>query len=117
MEIPSPQEVRDAMRHLTIKQIRGIAELSGVPADTIYKIKRGETRNPGIDTLRRFLPLVPPPPAAAGSQLAAVAARAMDAPELLAETPPSTPAQPTPTERVEADSPVALGGAVGCPAD
>lgn len=48
--------VREAMRPLTLKQIDVLAGLSGVPAPTIYKIKRGETPNPGIDTVARFLP-------------------------------------------------------------
>jgi len=39
-----------------MKQLERLEELSGVPATTIYKIKRGETENPGVETLRRFLP-------------------------------------------------------------
>lgn len=49
-------KVREAMQPLTLKQIDVLAGLSGVPAPTIYKIKRGETPNPGIDTVAKFLP-------------------------------------------------------------
>lgn len=55
---PSSEQVRAALAPLTLKQIDRLAELSGVPATTIYKIKRGETGNPGVETLRRFMPHV-----------------------------------------------------------
>ena len=54
--LPSAEQVRAQLAPLTLKQLDRLAELSGVPATTIYKIKRGETENPGIETLRRFLP-------------------------------------------------------------
>lgn len=65
MNLPSAEQVRAALSPLTMKQLERLEELSGVPATTIYKIKRGETENPGIETLRRFLPhiaeaIVPP---------------------------------------------------------
>ena len=68
--IPSAAQVRDQLAPLTLKQLDRLAELSGVPSTTIYKIKRGETENPGIETLRKFLPhisdaLKPPPEARA----------------------------------------------------
>lgn len=56
MTLPSAEQVRAALSPLTMKQLERLEELSGVPATTIYKIKRGETENPGIETLRRFLP-------------------------------------------------------------
>jgi transcriptional regulator with XRE-family HTH domain len=52
----SADEVRAALAGLTLKQIDRLAGLSGVAATTIYKIKRGETVNPGIETLRKFAP-------------------------------------------------------------
>ena len=54
--IPSIEQVRTALAPLTLKQIDKLASLSGVPATTIYKIKRGETENPGIETVRRMTP-------------------------------------------------------------
>lgn len=56
--VPSAEEVRAALAHLTMKQIDRLAEISGVPPTTIYKIKRGETKNPGVETLRQFMPHV-----------------------------------------------------------
>ncbi len=43
---------------MTLKQLEKLAELSGVPFTTIYKVKRGETTNPGIETVRQFMPYV-----------------------------------------------------------
>lgn len=56
--IPSAEAVREALFGLTLKQVDAVAEQSGVPASTIYKIKRGETKNPGVETLRKFMPYV-----------------------------------------------------------
>lgn len=54
--IPPVAEVRDALKSLTLKQIDALARLSGVAAPTIYKIKNGQTDNPGIETVRKFMP-------------------------------------------------------------
>jgi predicted transcriptional regulator len=54
--VPSAEQVRALLAPLTLKQLDRLAELSAVPATTIYKIKRGETKNPGVETLRAFMP-------------------------------------------------------------
>lgn len=54
--VASADQVRKALARLTLKQLDRLQELSGVPALTIYKIKRGETENPGIETVRKFWP-------------------------------------------------------------
>lgn len=54
--ITSAEQVRDALKPLTLRQLDRLSELSGVPATTIYKIQRGETTNPGIETVRKFMP-------------------------------------------------------------
>lgn len=54
----SAEQVQAALAPLSVKQLDHLAELSGVPATTIYKIKRGETTNPGIETVRKFMPHV-----------------------------------------------------------
>jgi len=54
--IPSAETVRAEMAPLSLKQLEKLSALSGVPFTTIYKIKRGETQNPGIETLRQFMP-------------------------------------------------------------
>lgn len=56
--IPSAADVRRALQPLNMKQLDRLAELSGVPMTTIYKIRRGETPNPGVETVRQFLPHV-----------------------------------------------------------
>lgn len=54
--LPSLDEVRAELARLTLKQMDQLAALSGVAAPTIYKIRLGTTANPGIETLRGFLP-------------------------------------------------------------
>lgn len=54
--IPSIEDVRAALEPLSRRHLDRLEELSTVPATTIYKIKRGEIANPGLDTVRRFLP-------------------------------------------------------------
>lgn len=56
--VPSVSDVRAALLPLTLKQIVRLSEMSGVPWSTIYKIQRQETRDPGIETVRRFLPFI-----------------------------------------------------------
>lgn len=52
--IPSAEAVRSALGPLTMRQLERLSELSGVPVATIYKVKLGETTNPGIETVRKF---------------------------------------------------------------
>jgi predicted transcriptional regulator len=52
------EAVRAALVPLSLKQIHALAHASGVPWSTIYKIQLGTTPNPGIETVRRFLPHV-----------------------------------------------------------
>lgn len=56
--VPSIEAVRAALAPLTLKQLETLAGLSGVPSTTIYKIKRGLTENPGIETIRKIMPHV-----------------------------------------------------------
>ena len=53
--VPSIEQVRAALAPLTLKHLDALGRLSGVPPTTIYKIKRGETLNPGIETVRLFM--------------------------------------------------------------
>lgn len=57
--LPSAEDIRAALAPLSMKQLEALERLSGVPATTIYKIKRGETGNPGIETIGKFMPFVP----------------------------------------------------------
>lgn len=56
IHVPSIEDVRKALGPLNLKQLEALAVLSGVPFTTIYKIKRAETANPGIETIRQFMP-------------------------------------------------------------
>lgn len=56
IDIPAISVVRDALAALTMKQLERLALLSGVPMTTIYKIRLGDTENPGIETVRKFVP-------------------------------------------------------------
>lgn len=58
MDFPSIDDVRLSLSTLNLKQLEALAIASGVPFTTIYKIKRGETENPGLETLRKFMPHV-----------------------------------------------------------
>jgi hypothetical protein len=53
--VPTIEQVRAALAPLTLKQLDALGQLSGVPPTTIYKIKRGTTVNPGIETVRLFM--------------------------------------------------------------
>lgn len=55
-QIPSVEVVREALATLSLRQIDRLSDLSGVPAPTICKIRRGETENPGMETVRKFAP-------------------------------------------------------------
>lgn len=50
----SAEDVQAALVPLTLRQLERLAQLSGVPQPTIYKIKLGVTTNPGIETVRSF---------------------------------------------------------------
>jgi len=52
--IPSSADVRRLLECISVSQLRDLAVESGVPFGTIYKIAKGETTNPGIETTRRF---------------------------------------------------------------
>jgi predicted transcriptional regulator len=53
---PSAQEVRDQLQPFRLRHLAKLAELSGVPPTTLYKIKRGITESPRIETVRKFMP-------------------------------------------------------------
>lgn len=56
--LPSMQDVRRVLSPLTLRQIDVLSDLSSVPPTTIYKIKNGLTKNPGVITLKKLLPHV-----------------------------------------------------------
>lgn len=54
--IPASPEVRSALKALTYEQLARLATLADVGFGTLVKIRSGTTKNPGIDTVRKFLP-------------------------------------------------------------
>lgn len=58
LSVPSAADVQAELRPLTRAQLQQLGAAAEVPWTTIDKIRRGETRDPGIETVRRFLPLV-----------------------------------------------------------
>lgn len=56
--IPSSGEVRQRLAGFRHADLRALSKLSGVPFTTLWKIRSGETQNPGIETVRQFLPFV-----------------------------------------------------------
>ena len=58
---PTVEQVRAALKPLTLHQLGELSRLSGVPKDTIYKIRLGGqsgTPNPGMLTVEQFWPHV-----------------------------------------------------------
>ena len=56
---PSVEDVRRRLQGLKDGEIYKIAELSGVPSSTLWKIRCGATPNPGMETVRKFFHLLP----------------------------------------------------------
>ncbi len=50
--------MRERLRPMTGRQLDALARMSGVPVTTLIKIRNGQTRDPRIDTVREFWPLV-----------------------------------------------------------
>jgi predicted transcriptional regulator len=59
---PSTEDVRARLLALKDGEIERIAGDSGVPASTLWKIRIGATKNPGVETVRKFFHLLPTAP-------------------------------------------------------
>ena len=55
-KIPSASEIGASLQRLSHAQLRQLAAGSGVPYPTLCKIRQGFTPNPGIETVRKFMP-------------------------------------------------------------
>jgi len=55
-QIPSTAVVRERLSPLGHAQLHRLAEVSGVPFTTLWKIKDGTTCNPGLETVNKFWP-------------------------------------------------------------
>lgn len=56
--IPAFSEVKAVLTALSHSQLKTLAGLSGVPFTTLWKMRNGPTDNPGIETVRKFMPFV-----------------------------------------------------------
>lgn len=54
--LPDTATIRASLMALGHAQMQALAAVSGVPFTTLWKIRSAETRNPGIETVRQFLP-------------------------------------------------------------
>lgn len=66
--IPSAAEIRVLLEPLRTAALRRLAEQSGVSFYTLMKIRSGETSNPGIESVRAFLPHIEAAQGAPASQ-------------------------------------------------
>ena len=53
--IPSATEVQQRLAAYDYRRLQALASKSGVPFHTLLKIRSGETKNPGIQTVRAFV--------------------------------------------------------------
>jgi predicted transcriptional regulator len=58
IKVPTADELRLALSPLSNAQLQELATLSGVPFHTLRKVRSGETVDPGISTVAKFLPHV-----------------------------------------------------------
>lgn len=56
--IPSTDEIRRRLQVVKITELDDLARRSGVPFGTLMKIRTGQTANPGIETVRKFIGLI-----------------------------------------------------------
>jgi len=59
--IPSAAEIKQLLAGLNQAALRLLATSSGVPFTTLMKIRQGYVTNPGIETVRKFVDLIPDP--------------------------------------------------------
>jgi predicted transcriptional regulator len=67
--IPTTEEVRAQLGKLTHGAVSALAVRSGVPFTTLWKIRSGETKNPGLETVRQFGPHIATDAAPAGQEV------------------------------------------------
>lgn len=63
--IPPLTMIVGRLKSLSQGQVKQLATDSGVPFTTLMNIRCGTTANPGIETVRKFFPLLPDLPDAA----------------------------------------------------
>lgn len=53
------QRLQQSLAPMTMRELAELAQASGVPFTTLYKIKLGETLDPKLSTLTKLLPHLP----------------------------------------------------------
>lgn len=61
-ELPSAEVLAARLKLLKGVELDDLAARSGVPSSTLWKIRNRVTPNPGIETVRKFYPLLPDTP-------------------------------------------------------
>ena len=61
-DIPSSQAIRGRLLGLGHAQLQALSVASGVPFTTLWRVRSGETANPGIETVRKFMAHMPEAP-------------------------------------------------------
>lgn len=54
--LPSTDDVRTRLKQLSFAEIRALCKDTGAPFTTVWKVREGETVNPGLETVRSFWP-------------------------------------------------------------
>ena len=55
-QLPSARQVRAELAQLSHAQVQALSKASGVPFTTLWNVRSGTTKNPGIETCAQFLP-------------------------------------------------------------
>jgi len=61
IQVPPLAMVKDRLVKLNQAELKQLSIDSGVPFQTLTNIRYGITKNPGIETVRMFFPLLPQP--------------------------------------------------------
>ncbi len=61
-QIPPLQDIRQCLQALRFVDLEAVAQRSGVGFGTLMKIRTGQTPNPGIETVRKFIAHLPAAP-------------------------------------------------------
>ena len=57
-KLPPIEDVSALIQQMTLRQLRMLVLLSGVPEHTLLKIRNGQTTNPRYETVRAIMPMI-----------------------------------------------------------
>lgn len=55
VQLPTARQVRAQLAELSHAQVQALSRASGVPFTTLWNVRSGTTKNPGIETCAQFL--------------------------------------------------------------